>query len=126
MNNKYKYPNISMRSTVFNGKCPRCGIGGLYRNFIILKNCCDNCKLSNTSVDPGDGASFFVILIVGIFIVGGALLLEVYIRPSYYIHAIVWIPLCIFLPLLLLRQFKSALIYREYQLKKDSINSEEN
>ena len=125
MNNKYKYPNVSIRKSVLRGKCPRCGIGALYRNFIILKDYCDGCKLSNRSIDPGDGASFFVILIVGIFIVGGALLLEVFIRPSYYIHAIIWTPMCFFLPLLILRQLKSALIYREYSIKKDFINSNE-
>ncbi|MFQ3360917.1 MAG: DUF983 domain-containing protein [Alphaproteobacteria bacterium] len=125
MNNKYKYPNISIRRSILKGKCPRCGIGSLYRKFIILKDCCDNCKLTNSSIDPGDGASFFVILIAGVFIVGGALLLEVFVKPSYYIHAIIWFPLCFFLPLMILRQLKSALIFREYSIKKDFINSEE-
>jgi uncharacterized protein (DUF983 family) len=50
-------------------------------------------------------------------VVGAALLVEVAYAPPYWLHALIWGPLAILLPLLLLRSFKGVLIALQYKHK---------
>jgi uncharacterized protein (DUF983 family) len=59
----------------------------------------------------------FVILVVGAIVAGGALILEVAVRPPYWVHAVIWIPAILILSLGLLRPFKSALLVLQYKHK---------
>ena len=45
----------------------------------------------------------FVILVTGFIVVGAALFVEMAYAPPYWLHALIWGPLAILLPLLLLR-----------------------
>ena len=65
--------------------------------------------------DVGDGATVFVILIVGILVVGGALIVEMAYSPPYWVHAALWLPAIAILTLGGLRLVKSALIVLQYK-----------
>ena len=56
----------------------------------------------------------FIILIVGCIVVGLALWVEISYQPDYWIHAALWLPLGIALPLLLLRPAKGILLCQQY------------
>ncbi len=75
---------------------------------------CVSCGLSFDFEDAGDGASWFVMLIAGFVAVGGSLFVEVNWHPSYWVHAVVGIPLAVFLPLVLLRPAKGILVCQQY------------
>lgn len=101
------------------GRCPACGKGALYRGLLGVAPACPSCKLDFGFIDAGDGASVFVILIVGFIVTGGALLVEAFYQPPYWLHAILWLPLIILLPLLLLRPVKGLLIGLQFRNKAE-------
>jgi uncharacterized protein (DUF983 family) len=60
-----------------------------------------------------------VVLVTGFIITGAALFTEIAYAPPYWVHALLWGPLAIILPLLLLRSFKGALIAVQYRHKAE-------
>jgi uncharacterized protein (DUF983 family) len=96
-------------------RCPRCGEGKLFDGYLTLAKRCDNCGLDLAFADSGDGPAVFVIFIVGFLVVGGALVTEVMFRPPYWLHALIWAPLAIGLPLLLLRPAKGLMVAVQYR-----------
>jgi uncharacterized protein (DUF983 family) len=99
------------------GRCPRCGKGHLYRGFLALRDRCPLCGLDYSFADSGDGPAVFIMLIVGFIVTGGALIVEILYEPPYWVHALLWIPLAIALPLLILRPLKALLIALQYANK---------
>ncbi|ODA67234.1 hypothetical protein A7A08_01981 [Methyloligella halotolerans] len=97
------------------GRCPDCGKGRLFSGFLNLKKECDVCGRDFRSADAGDGPAIFVMLITGFVIVGAALYVEVYYQPSYWVHALLWLPLGIVLPLAMLRPLKGLLLTLQYR-----------
>jgi uncharacterized protein (DUF983 family) len=99
------------------GRCPACGRGKLFSGYLTLAPRCSSCGLDYDFADAGDGPAVFVILVAGFVVVGAALLVEVAYAPPYWVHAALWGPLAVLLPLLLLRSFKGALIGLQYKHK---------
>ena len=96
------------------GRCPRCGRGNLFKGFLNVADCCPDCDLDYAKVDTGDGPAVFIILVAGFFIVGLALIVEVSYQPPYWVHAIIFLPLALGVPLGLLRPFKATLIALQF------------
>ena len=80
---------------------------------------CNGCGLDYSFAEAGDGPAVFVILVTGFIVVGAALFVEVAYAPPYWLHALIWGPLAILLPLLLLRSFKGVLIALQYKHKAE-------
>ena len=99
------------------GRCPACHRGRLYRGYLALAPKCDRCGLDYAFADAGDGPAVFVILVTGFVATGLALITEIRYAPPYWLHALLWGPLAILLPLLLLRSFKGALIALQFKHK---------
>jgi uncharacterized protein (DUF983 family) len=97
------------------GRCPACGRGKLFSGYLALAPRCDVCGLDYSFAEAGDGPAGFVILITGFIVVGAALFVEMAYAPPYWLHALIWGPLAILLPLLLLRSFKGVLIALQYK-----------
>ena len=98
-------------------RCPRCGKGPLFDGFLSIAQRCTVCGLSYSFADSGDGPAVFIMLITGFFVTGGALIVEALYSPPYWVHAALWLPLAIALPLLILRPFKATLIALQYESK---------
>lgn len=96
-------------------RCPRCGEGALFSGFLNPADRCASCGLSYSFIDAGDGPAVFIILVAGFMVTGGALLTEVFYSPPYWLHAAIWLPVGIALPLLLLRPFKAVLVALQYK-----------
>jgi uncharacterized protein (DUF983 family) len=99
------------------GRCPRCGEGNLYQGFLSLRSHCENCRLSFSFADAGDGPAVFVILIGGFIVVFAAMIVEIFYQPSYWVHAVLWIPLIFIVTLAPLRPIKGLLIALQYHHK---------
>jgi uncharacterized protein (DUF983 family) len=95
-------------------RCPRCGKGPLFKGFLALQDRCPVCGLDYSFADSGDGPAVFIVLLAGFIVTGGALIVEILYRPPYWVHALLWVPLGIALPLLLLRPFKATLVALQY------------
>ena len=101
------------------GRCPACGGGKLFSGYLALAPRCNGCGLDYSFAEAGDGPAVFVILITGFIVVGAALFVEMAYAPPYWLHALIWGPLAILLPLLLLRSFKGVLIALQYKHKAE-------
>ena len=99
------------------GRCPACGRGKLFSGYLALAPRCNGCGLDYSFAEAGDGPAVFVILITGFIVVGAALFVEMAYAPPYWLHALIWGPLAILLPLLLLRSFTGVLIALQYKHK---------
>jgi uncharacterized protein (DUF983 family) len=111
------YPPISPVRAGLTGSCPRCGKGRLFSGYLTLAPRCSNCGLELDFADAADGPAFFVMAIVGFIVVGGALAVEILYKPPFWVHALIWLPLALAIPLLLLRPFKGVLVALQYHHK---------
>ncbi len=111
------YPEQSSISVGLSRRCPRCGEGKLYKSFLSIADACDHCGLDFSEVDSGDGPAVFIIMIVGFVIVGLALYVEVAYRPDYWVHAALWLPMSVLLPLVLLPVLKAWLVAQQFRHK---------
>jgi len=109
----------AMMMSGITGHCPACGQGKLYSGYLALAPRCDVCGLDYSFADSGDGPAVFVVLVTGFIVTGAALFTEVAYAPPYWVHALLWGPLVIILPLLLLRSFKGAMIAVQYRHKAE-------
>jgi uncharacterized protein (DUF983 family) len=110
----------SLASTIISGllgRCPACGRGKMFSGYLTLAPRCNVCGLDYSFADSGDGPAVFVILVTGFNVVGAALYEEMVYAPPYWLHAALWGPLAILLPLLLLRSVKGVLIALQYKHK---------
>ena len=101
------------------GRCPACHRGKLYCGYLVPAPKCDVCGQDYGFADAGDGPAVFVILVTGFVVTGLALFTEMRYAPPYWLHAALWGPLAIFLPLVLLRSFKGALIALQFRHKAE-------
>jgi uncharacterized protein (DUF983 family) len=101
--------------TGLRGRCPRCGEGALFAGFLSPAEKCRQCRLDYGFMDAGDGPAVFIIMFAGMAIAALALYTEIVYAPSYLVHALLWGPLAIVLPLALLRPFKGVLIALQYR-----------
>lgn len=97
------------------GRCPRCGKGRLFKGFLSLYDRCAHCGLDYSFANSGDGPAVFIILIAGFIVTGLALFVEVSYQPPLWVHAALWLPLGLALPLLLMRPFKATLLALQYR-----------
>lgn len=111
------YPELSPVATGLKGACPRCGRGHLFSGYLTVADRCGVCGLDFGFADAGDGAAWFVMLIAGALAVGAALFVEIAWQPSYWVHALVALPLAVLLPIILLRPAKGILISQQYKTK---------
>jgi uncharacterized protein (DUF983 family) len=115
------YPRPSPILAGLRCKCPRCGKGNLYAApfNLELKPSCGECGLDYRFVDSGDGPAVFAILILGFLMLGGALWLEFTVHPPIWVHAIIWVPVTLFMALGLLRPLKATLIALQFAHKAE-------
>jgi uncharacterized protein (DUF983 family) len=108
------YPPQSPYSTGLAGRCPRCGQGKLFSNFITVAPRCTVCSLDFTFADAGDGPAVFVMLFAGFLIVGVALWTELTYEPPIWVHLAIFLPLTLVVCVGLLRPLKGLLIALQF------------
>jgi uncharacterized protein (DUF983 family) len=95
-------------------RCPACGKGRLFHNFLSLRPRCEVCGLDYGFADAGDGPAIFIMMFGGFIVVGAALLVELMYRPPYWVHAALWGPLILLVTLVPLRSAKGLLIALQF------------
>jgi len=110
-----EYDRESPLKTGLAGKCPRCGQGGLFTGFLDIADDCGVCGLGLSQQNSGDAGPFFIVMIVGVVIVGLALAVEINFSPPVWLHMVVWMPSSMILSLALLRPAKGIMIALQYR-----------
>ena len=121
MNNhaEWNEPIITPFQAGLKANCPRCGEDRLYASLLTPAKKCDVCTLDFSFIEAGDGPAVFVILILGVVIVGLALIFESFFYPPLWTQALLWIPLTIFTCIWALRFTKALMIALRYKTKAD-------
>ncbi len=110
-------PDVSPLAAALAGRCPNCGKGRLFKNVLEMRPTCEACGFDNAAINVGDGAAVFAILILGIFVLGGALFVEFTYLPPWWVHVVLWGILTPLFALGLLRVLKALLIGQTYKHK---------
>lgn len=98
-------------------KCPRCGVGDLYRSSLslTLNDTCAECALNLEKNDSADGPAVFMMFILGFALVPLALWLDHIFMIPLVVHAILWTIVALGLTLGMLRPLKSYVIALQFK-----------
>ena len=114
-----EYAPQSPYATGASGRCPRCGEGHLFKNFIDVAPRCAVCDLDFAFADAGDGPAIFVMLFAGFLVVGLALIVEMNYEPPMWVHVAIFFPLTLIVCLGMLRPLKGILVALQYRNKAE-------
>jgi uncharacterized protein (DUF983 family) len=76
---------------------------------------CGGCGIDYSGFNVGDGPAALLIIPLSALIIIGAIMMDIAIRPPFWVHVIIWIPLTIILTISGLRAAKGALLALEYR-----------
>lgn len=110
---------VSIISNAVMCRCPRCGNGPLFYQLLNLRPRCSACDLDYAFIDTGDGPAVFVIFLLGVLIMGGALYVEFGFGPPAWVHVVLWGLLTPLLAIFFLRFMKALLISLQYKHKAE-------
>ena len=96
-------------------RCPRCGEGRLFTGLLKVRPACTSCGLDLSAQDAGDGPAVFVILFLGMIVVGLAAWVEIKFEPALWVHLLLWTPLILGGAIVMLRPLKAGLIALQYR-----------
>ncbi len=101
-------------------KCPKCGQGDLYKPgfTLTLREHCATCGLDLTRNDSADGPAVFLIFVLGFALVPMALLLESWLHPPLWLHAILWSVVALGLTVGTLRPLKAYIIALQFKYRR--------
>ncbi|WP_395634425.1 DUF983 domain-containing protein [Sphingorhabdus sp.] len=108
-------PSI-LRAALF-GLCPQCGSKTLFAGLGQFADTCSHCKLDYGAFNVGDGPAALLTMVIGALIIVFALLLDSAVRPPFWVHVIIWVPVTAALTVVTLRMAKAALLASEYRNK---------
>ena len=111
---EYRVP-VPLTRAAFGGRCPRCGEGRLFSGLLTVREACPVCALDLSAQDAGDGPQVFVILVLGLVVVGLAAFVELRFAPPIWVHLVLWTPLILAGAVALLRPLKAGLIALQYR-----------
>lgn len=111
-------PDIALIRRSFRCRCPRCGQGALYEDGFWtarVRETCPSCGLRLGENDSGDGPAVFLIFLLGFSLVPLALVLEYWLFPPLWVHAVLWGGAAVGLALGMLRPLKSYIIALQFK-----------
>ena len=109
------FPAVSAIRAALACRCPRCGRGRLFTGLLNVRQVCEVCGLDLSAQDAGDGPAVFVILFLGLIVVGLAALVEIRFSPPLWVHLALWTPLILIGAIAMLRPLKAGLIALQYR-----------
>lgn len=98
-------------------RCPNCRSGKLFRKYLKVVDTCSHCNQELHHHQADDGPPYFTMFIVGHLIVPGILIVEKFWQPALWVHFSLWLPLTLFLSLILLPSVKGAVVGLQWAIK---------
>jgi uncharacterized protein (DUF983 family) len=114
---EYKIPEgqPSIAKAALFGLCPSCGAKTMFAAPTKFADRCGSCGLDYSAFNVGDGPAAFLTMGVGALVIMLALLLDTAVRPPFWVHVIIWVPVTIIMVIGSLRVAKGALLAAEYR-----------
>src|ERR1700761_6000532 len=108
---------MSAKSLVLTGvsrglglRCPTCGKGHLFRQFLKVSDHCEVCGADNTIYPSDDAPPYLTLLIVGHLIVPMIFWMDRAYDPALWVLFALWVPLTAILTIAALPYMKGAVI----------------
>lgn len=98
-------------------KCPACGNGKLYRQYLKVVDRCEACGEEMHHHRADDAPPYFTMIVTGHVVVGGILIAERIWAPETWVHLAVWLPTLVLMSLWLLPRIKGALVGAQWALR---------
>lgn len=96
-----------------------CQRGRLFKPYSVsVVDVCDACGAKLSLHDVGDGASVFLIFLLGFIIIPVAWVFELMVGPPLWVHAVLWGIVGIGMIALILPAVKAYIILLEYRHRK--------
>lgn len=105
-------------------RCPRCGDGRIFQDFLGLLPCCTVCRLPLARVDSGDGPAVLLIFLLGFALIPPILWFALYSDWPMWLHALVWSCVILGATLGSLRPAKALMVGLQYRYKPDMFTGE--
>jgi uncharacterized protein (DUF983 family) len=120
-------PDKELIRTALACKCPRCGIGTLYRpGFLSLTivEQCPHCGFPLGKNDSADGPAVLLIFALGTLLVPLAAAFEFIFSPPLWAHIVLWGPLALAMTLGALRPLKAYVIALQYKHRPQTMRDD--
>ena len=100
----------------FRLRCPNCNYGRIFHKYLKVTDTCNTCGEDLHHQRADDAPPYFTIFIVGHIIIPLVLSVELAFKPSYLVHAALWLPSALILTLILLPIVKGGLVALQWAL----------
>lgn len=111
--------------TGLQGRCPRCGVGHMFKSWLKLANRCEVCALDYGYATPDDGPAFFSLCFITFPLIFFAMWVELAFEPPFWVHFLTSGPLIIIGCTAGLRPLKGWLVASQYVNKAQEAGTEE-
>jgi uncharacterized protein (DUF983 family) len=98
----------------WDGLCPRCGKGPMFKSWLKINESCPACGLSYRFAAPDDGPAFFSLCIIAFPLIFVVVWLQVAYEPPVWVHLLTSVPVMVIGCLLPLRPIKGWLVASQY------------
>lgn len=98
------------------GRCPACGEGHIFRAFVKVADHCEKCGEVFRHHRADDFPAYLVIILVGHVVVPLAMWIEIAYSPSYWLQAVIGLPLIVGLAIALLQPMKGAVVALQWHM----------
>lgn len=106
-------PGIS-KAALF-GLCPQCGAKTLFAGAARFADRCSSCRLDYSGFNVGDGPAALLTMFIGALIIILAIMTDIALRPPFWVHVVIWVPVTAAMTVYTLRVAKAALLAAEYR-----------
>ena len=96
-------------------RCPRCGEGALFVDYLRVVPICACCGQSFANFSTDDGPASLILLPLCFLTAGGSLLLEIMAKPPMWVHILIWPAFIALIVGFSLRPVKAAMIAIQYR-----------
>ena len=107
----------------FLGLCPECGAKTLFAGRAKFADRCNQCGLDYAAFNVGDGPAALLTMGIGALVIVLAIIVDVAIRPPFWVHVIIWVPFTALTTVLSLRVAKAALLALEHRNRAGEASS---
>ena len=106
-------------------RCPRCGEGHMFHAYLKVNHACPVCGEVLDLHKADDAPPYFTITIVAHIVVPALLIVEQTWAPPEWLHALIWLPMCLILSLVLLPVVKGGLIGLQWAFRMHGFGVED-
>ncbi len=103
-----------VRAALF-GLCPQCGAKSMFVSATQFSDKCPVCALDYQQFNVGDGPAALLMIPIGAIIITLAIILDIAVRPPFWVHVIIWVPLTAAAVIGFLRAAKGAMLALEFR-----------